>query len=784
VWTSLILTDFQRVPQKIYLCGIRAQMNRWRCHMSEFADRFGGTSIQPSDVAYREFSSDENQYTQWPPYATKDNVLAKVMNFIPLATNLVVYLPDAREASPGESIVFMNDSEFAYLVSTNTGDPVVSVSPGGRRLILVSDNTTQSGEWQSILLGVGTGVLDIAGAAGAGLRAVGTQLDVAFPVVTIPIPITLAEVHRDNVLVWTGGTGTFNLPNASTLVDFNCEIRNQGTGALTLLPSGGQLIDGVSSIVLNVDESLWLHSASSSSFWTTVGRGRNTNFAFTQLQKTVTGGTVVLTLTEAANVVQNYNGVLTSNCDVVLPSIVQVYFVTNQTSGAFNLRFKNAGAGTTVTLPTLQSAILFSDGINVTNAATTTSGVQQVAYGAGTATAPSVSINGTNNGFFSPSSGQVSFSSSGTEVVKMTGTGLQAVATANPNISVKGVTGNASLEIQRPSGATGFLQYSTNTSPRWLVYASSAPESGANAGTDFQINRYDDAGALLGTPLSINRASGEVTLNAPLRQKALVGEIKYFVGGAIARSGFLFCDGSLISRATYADLWAYAQAVGATDETTWAGGYFGYFSTGNGSTTFRIPDLRGLFLRGLDNGRGLDPSRPWGYYQDQQNMWHAHSISDPSHVHTVNDPSHVHGVADGGHAHGVSDPTHAHSGWTGDAGWHGHGVSDPGHAHGYTGKSGGTFAAGVNWSEANNAGMTTAGSGTGIGIQANGTHQHGVGIGGAATNIGIYGAGTGIGIYGAGTGVYLSYAGTGITVAGAGGENHPRNMAYPIYIRY
>ena len=239
--------------------------------MTVFSDRFGGTSIQPSDVAYREFNSDVDQYVQWPPYATKDNVLAKVMNFDPKAVNLRIVLPDAREASPGESTVFYNNSANAYYVVTNTGIPLITVTPGGRHLLMLTDNTTQDGSWLASILGVGTGALDIAGAAGAGLRALGTTLNVAFPVITIPQPITLDESHRDKVLVWQGGAGTINLPNASSLPDFNCEIRNGGTGALTLLPAG-QLIDGVASIVLNVDESLWLHCASSSSFWTTLAR--------------------------------------------------------------------------------------------------------------------------------------------------------------------------------------------------------------------------------------------------------------------------------------------------------------------------------------------------------------------------------------------------------------------------------------------------------------------------------------------------------------------------------
>lgn len=54
-----------------------------------------------------------------------------------------------------------------------------------------------------------------------------------------------------------------------------------------------------------------------------------------------------------------------------------------------------------------------------------------------------------------------------------------------------------------------------------------------------------------------------------------------------APSGWLVCDGSAISRATYDDLFA---AIGTT------------FGKGDGSTTFELPDFRGDFLRGsLEN---------------------------------------------------------------------------------------------------------------------------------------------------------------------------------------
>lgn len=720
--------------------------------MTAFSDRFGGTQIQPADVAYRYIEPTEDQYTQWPPYATLDNVVAKVMNVYPVADNLTVFMPDAREASPGESIVFYNNSAFAYFVATKTGDPVTTVVPGARRMVLLTDNTTETGSWLSTLLGVGTGTLDIAGAAGAGLRATGLRLNVAFPVITVPVSRAVAEADRDHVLVWIGGTGTLTLPPAGSLVDYNIEVRNQGTGALTLQPTG-QTIDGVSAITLNVDESLWLHSASSLNFWTTVGRGRNVQFAFTQLQKTVTGGTVALTLTEAANVVQTYTGALTSNCDIIFPSIVQVYFVSNFTTGAFNLRFKNVGAGSSVSLPQGQSAILFSDGINVINAATTQAGVTQVAYGPGTVSAPSVSINGNDNGFFSPSSGAVSFSSQGVESVKMAAASLQVIGATTVNLSAKSTGADSLIIAERPAGATAGLALRTNTSARWFLAVNSAAESGANAGSDLVLNRYNDAGVLIDSILSVNRATGEFTFNTPVRQRAEIGEVKCFIGPANAHAGFLFLDGSLINRASYPDLWAYAQAIGVVDDATWSAGYFGRFSTGNGSTTFRIPDLRGVFLRGLDNGRGIDVSREWGRYQDQSLLSHSHGVNDGTHSHGVNDPT---------HAHSVYDPTHAHGASADGQGSHQHNVT-VGQTSGI-----GTGTGGV-------IGHLVDGDVNRV-TDVQGFHGH---------NITVNGAGTGVQIYGAGTGVYLSASGANISIQAAGiAETHPRNMAYPLYVRY
>jgi len=58
-------------------------------------------------------------------------------------------------------------------------------------------------------------------------------------------------------------------------------------------------------------------------------------------------------------------------------------------------------------------------------------------------------------------------------------------------------------------------------------------------------------------------------------------------------TGWLQCDGSAVSRSTYANLFA----VISTD-----------YGEGNGTTTFNLPDYRGYFLRGYDDGAENDPA--------------------------------------------------------------------------------------------------------------------------------------------------------------------------------
>lgn len=92
------------------------------------------------------------------------------------------------------------------------------------------------------------------------------------------------------------------------------------------------------------------------------------------------------------------------------------------------------------------------------------------------------------------------------------------------------------------------------------------------------------------------------------------GAVMPFAASSSLPSGWLACDGSAVSRTTYADLYA---VCGTT------------FGAGDGSTTFNLPDLRGEFIRGYDNGRGVDSGRTFGTTQADALASHTHQTAQP-----------------------------------------------------------------------------------------------------------------------------------------------------------
>jgi microcystin-dependent protein len=89
-----------------------------------------------------------------------------------------------------------------------------------------------------------------------------------------------------------------------------------------------------------------------------------------------------------------------------------------------------------------------------------------------------------------------------------------------------------------------------------------------------------------------------------------------------APTGYLKANGAAVSRSTYATLFS---AIGTI------------YGAGDGSTTFNLPDLRGEFIRGWDDGRGVDSGRAMGSNQAFSTSASDLSVSPSSHSHSYSD---------------------------------------------------------------------------------------------------------------------------------------------------
>ena len=119
---------------------------------------------------------------------------------------------------------------------------------------------------------------------------------------------------------------------------------------------------------------------------------------------------------------------------------------------------------------------------------------------------------------------------------------------------------------------------------------------------------------------------------------AMVGVIQMY-GSLTPPAGWMLCDGSAISRTTYAALYALIGTA---------------FGTGDGSTTFNLPDMRGRVGVGAGQGSGLTNRLLAATGGEEAHALSvaelaSHSHTDSGHWHTSHTVSHNH--SDSGHSH-------------------------------------------------------------------------------------------------------------------------------------
>ena len=179
------------------------------------------------------------------------------------------------------------------------------------------------------------------------------------------------------------------------------------------------------------------------------------------------------------------------------------------------------------------------------------------------------------------------------------------------------------LSDKQPVDATLTALAGLNTSADRLIYATGADQFALTPLTAFIRTLLDDADAataratlgaaplaspaLTGIPTAPTASTG--TRTTQLATTAFVGAESqiaaptgsvYTFAGATVPTGWLKCNGALLSRTTYAALFA---VIGTA------------YGAGDGSTTFALPDLRGEFVRGFDDARGVDSGRALGSKQ-------------------------------------------------------------------------------------------------------------------------------------------------------------------------
>lgn len=111
------------------------------------------------------------------------------------------------------------------------------------------------------------------------------------------------------------------------------------------------------------------------------------------------------------------------------------------------------------------------------------------------------------------------------------------------------------------------------------------------------------------------------------------------------KNGFIIANGANLSKIDYRNLWLTAQHDGVvTDLNTWQNRqYYGLFADID-ANTFRIPDLRGFYLRTANQGSGHDPRRgnEVGNYKMGLVLNHNHSADASQDGHTHEDQGHQH----------------------------------------------------------------------------------------------------------------------------------------------
>jgi hypothetical protein len=338
--------------------------------MTVYTNVFGGDNISPSQVSYSSITLTADTTFDWPlETAPSSDLIASIMDVAADAGPFSLILPDAREASNGQVILFNNVGSNTFIVRDAAGTQILAPVGGAVWQLYLTSNSTEAGTWEAFLFGAQVSTANAATLAGTGLIALGSQLSLAMPVTSFNTNYTAGVADRARTFVWNGGAGVLSLTAAGTLgSNWFIQLRNEGTGALAVDPAGSETINGIAALNFQPGDSAVIVTDGTTFY--TIGYGQAPVFAFDYTSINVAGtGNYVLSGAELNRISYNLTGVLTGNRNVIVPSTIQQYWVANDTTGPYTLTVKTA-SGTGVTINQGARTILYCDGSNVVTADT------------------------------------------------------------------------------------------------------------------------------------------------------------------------------------------------------------------------------------------------------------------------------------------------------------------------------------------------------------------------------------------------------------------------------
>lgn len=209
--------------------------------------------------------------------------------------------------------------------------------------------------------------------------------------------------------------------------------------------------------------------------------------------------------------------------------------------------------------------------------------------------------------------------------------------------------GGLTLTVTRGEDGSTAVDHAAGSAVRHMVTGRDLREPQVHMDATTNVHGVGLGNAVVGTGTTqtlTNKTLGTGTVipSPPTNIARLPGEVTAYAGSSTP-SGWLACDGSAVSRTTYAALFA---AIGTV------------YGVGNGSTTFNVPNLNGRVVV------GQDPLQTEFNALGETGGAKTHTLTVdqmPSHTHTQNAHNHTqnaHGHTTQAHGHTVNDPGHTH----------------------------------------------------------------------------------------------------------------------------